>query len=67
MARCEDYPCCGHTAGDPCPDPRRGPACVECGGPLPRNTRSSICPRCLRAAEARFNLTGEMWPDEGDR
>lgn len=21
--RCEDYPCCGHTNGDPC-DPREG-------------------------------------------
>ena len=30
MARCEDYPCCGHEPGD-CPDSSRRMKCVECG------------------------------------
>jgi hypothetical protein len=40
MARCEDFPCCGHTLEDGCPDqnliddgylPYR---CLECGKPI---------------------------------
>lgn len=67
MPRCEDYPCCGHTPGDPCPDrDRQGrivPRCCECGKRLPRNASSSICRRCMAAAHRRFYATGEMWPD----
>lgn len=67
MARCEDYPCCGHEAGD-CPTvDRRGRArwtCVECGKRLPAVYPSSICPRCLRAAQGRAAQGGEMWPDD---
>lgn len=47
MARCEDYPCCGHEAGD-CPDASGRMRCVECGKRLPKNASSSICPKCLR-------------------
>ena len=38
MPRCEDYPCCGHTLEDGCPDPDAADRdeypypCVECGG-----------------------------------
>lgn len=57
MARCEDYPCCGHTAGDPCPavdaKGRIVAVCCECGGRLPKAARSSICGRCQwRMADA---------------
>lgn len=50
--RCEDFPCCGHTAGDPCPTrDRRGRAivrCVECGKRLNARAASSICSTCQR-------------------
>lgn len=40
MARCEDFPCCGHTDGEGCPDTsddRFYPyPCVECGGRIRR-------------------------------
>lgn len=52
MARCEDYPCCGHTPGDPCPERDRNgnivPRCVECNRKLARGARSSICAGCQR-------------------
>jgi hypothetical protein len=49
--RCEDFPCCGHAAGE-CPsrDPKIGKEvypCAGCGGKLPANSRSSLCPRCI--------------------
>lgn len=50
--RCEDWPCCGHEAGD-CPsrDPKTGKdvySCAGCRGKLPPNSRSSLCPRCIQ-------------------
>ena len=50
--RCEDFPCCGHTTGDPCPD-RDGKGnivarCVDCDKRLPKGARSSICAECQR-------------------
>jgi hypothetical protein len=52
MARCEDYPCCGHTDGDPCPAlDARGriiPTCCVCGKGLSRRARSSLCASCTR-------------------
>ena len=50
--RCEDWPCCGHEAGD-CPsrDPKTGAevwSCAGCRGKLPKNSRSSLCPRCIK-------------------
>ncbi len=48
---CEDYPCCGHEAGD-CPKiDRKGRqrwTCVGCGKTLPIKATSSICSRCLK-------------------
>lgn len=64
MARCEDYPCCGHASGD-CPDHdskgREVWRCVECGRKLARNASSSICVRCVR----RLERLG--WPDRDER
>lgn len=49
---CEDFPCCGHTPDDPCPDRDRDgnivPRCVECGKKLDRKARSSICVKCQK-------------------
>jgi hypothetical protein len=49
---CEDYPCCGHTAGDPCPrvtkTGRVVATCVECGKRLAARASSSICAKCQR-------------------
>ena len=56
MARCEDFPCCGHEAGD-CPTRdskgRERWTCVECGKRLPLKATSSICARCTRRLERR--------------
>ena len=50
MARCEDFPCCGHEAGC-CPDfdddGRQLNMKCTCGATVPLSSRSSICPRCL--------------------
>ncbi len=51
---CEDYPCCGHEPGD-CPDSSGRMKCVECGRRLPKNASSSICPKCLRNMNDRFD------------
>jgi len=48
MPYCEDYPCCGHEAGD-CPDEKGRMKCVECGKRLPRNASSSMCVKCGKA------------------
>lgn len=50
MARCEDFPCCGHELGC-CPDydesgRQLNMKCV-CGTTLPLNSRSSICAGCM--------------------
>ena len=50
MARCEDFPCCGHEAGC-CPDfdgvGRQLNMVCLCGVKLPINNRYSICNSCL--------------------
>lgn len=50
MARCEDYPCCGHTQGDPCPERNaKGDIvmrCCMCNKRLAKGSRSSICTTC---------------------
>jgi len=50
MARCEDYPCCGHELGC-CPDfdengKQLNMRCV-CGATIPIDSRSSLCDSCL--------------------
>ncbi len=53
MARCEDFPCCGHEAGC-CPDfdPETGEQlnmkCV-CGATVPIDSPSSLCSGCLNS------------------
>jgi hypothetical protein len=52
MARCEDFPCCGHELGC-CPDydeetgEQLNMVCT-CGAKLPVTARYSICNSCLR-------------------
>lgn len=50
MARCEDFPCCGHEPGC-CPDydesgRQLNMKCV-CGATLPIGNRYSICDDCM--------------------
>ena len=52
MARCEDFPCCGHESGS-CPDydPDTGEQLnmrCTCGAEVPLGARFSICDACLR-------------------
>ena len=51
MARCEDWPCCGHEAGC-CPDfdesGRQLNMRCTCGAEVPLSSRSSLCESCLR-------------------
>lgn len=50
MARCEDFPCCGHEQGC-CPDfdeaGRQLNMKCTCGATLPLTSRYSICRTCL--------------------
>lgn len=53
MARCEDFPCCGHELGC-CPnyDEETGKQIdmvCTCGARLPVTNRYSICDSCLRS------------------
>lgn len=53
MARCEDYPCCGHGPepygdGGGCPDSQGRFNCVTCGKKLARGNHSAICAACHR-------------------
>lgn len=51
MARCEDFPCCGHESGC-CPDyddetgKQLNMRCT-CGAEVPLGSRSSLCEGCL--------------------
>lgn len=54
MARCEDFPCCGHENGC-CPDfdddgNQLNMVCV-CGAKLPVNNRYSICESCMNSGD----------------
>jgi predicted amidophosphoribosyltransferase len=53
MSRCEDYPCCGHENGG-CPNSDGTFNCASCGKKLPKNSRSSLCNKCLRRLEKRI-------------
>ena len=51
MARCEDFPCCGHESGC-CPDydPETGRQLnmkCTCGATVPLGSRYSLCEGCL--------------------
>ena len=51
MARCEDFPCCGHESGC-CPNydsaGRQTDMVCVCGKRLPIDNRYSICNSCMR-------------------
>lgn len=64
MARCEDYPCCGHGPpplgdGGGCPNFDGTYGCVSCQKKLPKNARSSICESCLRDPKTKAMLDEE--------
>ena len=63
MARCQDFPCCGHEAGC-CPRYDEGGrqldmVCV-CGTRLPIDNPVSICNTCLREASHEEGHYEEM-------
>lgn len=74
MARCEDYPCCGHEAGC-CPDydesgTQLNMRCV-CGAVVPLSSHSSLCSSCLRRGDDEGGYDpdwddGEQYGDDGD-
>lgn len=66
MARCEDFPCCGHERGC-CPDyddagRQLNMKCV-CGATVPLSSKTSLCPACLRGDDP----DDDMGPDEAYR
>jgi len=66
MARCEDFPCCGHELGC-CPDfdPDTGQQLnmvCTCGAKLPIDRGCSICDGCLRAMDE--SDAGDPWTEE---
>jgi hypothetical protein len=73
MARCEDFPCCGHELGC-CPDydPDTGQQlnmkCV-CGATVPINSRYSLCDSCLYSDDDygyEGDSYGGIWDEDGD-
>ena len=75
MARCEDWPCCGHEAGC-CPDfdesGRQLNMRCTCGAVVPLGSRSSLCPACLAAGDPDDPYYGDEddweddWEDDDD-
>lgn len=63
MARCEDFPCCGHELGC-CPDfdesGRQLNMVCTCGAKLPVTSRYSICEGCMERASRE---DGDGWYD----
>lgn len=65
MARCEDYPCCGHEAND-CPDSQGRMKCVECGRRQSKTATSSICPKCIQAIRRRIDSGDDGYEASSD-
>lgn len=71
MARCEDFPCCGHEYGC-CPRRNENGEQIEmiclCGASVPLSSSSSICQACLRESneEDWHDEDDEDWHDEDD-
>ena len=68
MARCEDFPCCGHENGC-CPsfddDGRQTDMVCVCGARLPVHNHSSCCDSCLGRGGGRDDYYGdERWSEE---
>jgi hypothetical protein len=67
MARCEDFPCCGHELGC-CPDydktgKQLNMVCT-CGTHLPINNKSSICDTCLNRNDEDYYDDNFQYPDD---
>ncbi len=66
MARCEDFPCCGHESGC-CPDFDENGDQINmrctCGAKVPVTSRYSLCNGCLHDDEGEPNYNPE---DEGE-
>ena len=67
MARCEDFPCCGHESGC-CPDfdgagRQLNMKCV-CGATVPLGSRTSLCNSCLNGPDD--DDYREDWDEEDD-
>jgi hypothetical protein len=65
MARCEDYPCCGHESGC-CPDydadgKQLNMKCT-CGATVPLTSRYSLCQSCMRTEGDERDM--DRWEDE---
>jgi len=75
MARCEDFPCCGHELGC-CPDfdedtGRQLNMKCTCGATLPIDNPSSLCNGCLNPSDEYNDESGradyeEEHDDEDD-
>ena len=67
MARCEDFPCCGHENGC-CPNydamGRQLDMVCICGARLPVTARYSICHHCMKQQCEEEGWTGE--DEDGD-
>jgi hypothetical protein len=68
MARCEDFPCCGHEPGC-CPDydesgRQLNMKCV-CGATVPLRSKSSLCSSCLNAPDPNDPYGDEFYEDDG--
>ena len=68
MARCEDFPCCGHESGC-CPSfdehGNQLDMVCTCGTRLPVDAPYSICDRCMKACdECSFEDEEEYDEDE---
>lgn len=69
MARCEDFPACGHELGC-CPDfdesgRQLNMVCV-CGAKLPIDSRYSICASCMRDPDDPDQWDEEFEDEEFD-
>ena len=69
MARCEDFPCCGHELGC-CPDydaagRQLNMKCV-CGATLPVNARFSICAGCMDPPPGHPDHNPHTWDEPVD-
>lgn len=53
MARCEDWPACGHSEGGVsfCPDSDGRFRCARCQKKLAKNAPSALCAKCHRILE----------------
>lgn len=61
MARCEDYPCCGHEDGG-CPNHDGSFNCASCGRKMPKNSPSAVCAKCHKRWERQRRTMGEDGP-----